>query len=225
MPYATARDTTPIYYEAAGSGRPVLLITGAFSSLEDWHESGVFDDFAQDRRVIAMDLRGHGRSGRPHDSASYGWPKNASDALAVLEAEDARDADVYGFSMGGQVVVAMLHQDASRLRALCAMGVYVPNDEFEPPAQQLLDRAASLRANGLTAAALEADALQIQDGPPAAWLERAVTGDAEAYIAEAEGQAPMDDQRLPPSGPPTLLVAADGDPYAVVRDFWATLPS
>jgi pimeloyl-ACP methyl ester carboxylesterase len=215
MTYATATDATRIYYEAVGSGRPILLITGAFSSLEDWHESGVFDDLAKDRRVIAMDLRGHGKSDRPHDAASYGWPKNAADALAVLEAEDARGADVYGFSMGGQVVVAMLHQNTTRLRSLCAMGVYVPNDEFEPPAQQLLDRAASLRAQGLTPAALEADALQIQDRPPAAWLERAVAGDADAYIAEAEGQAAMDDQRLPSSGPPTLLVAADGDPYAV----------
>lgn len=259
MPEVTAEDGVSLHYEAAGSGRPLLLITGAFSSLEDWRESGVFGELARDRRVIAMDLRGHGKSGKPHDAAAYSWPKNAADALAVLEAEQARGADVYGFSMGGQVVVAMLHGDTGRLRSLCAMGVYVPGDDFEPPAQQLLDRAASLRRHGLTEQALQAGELQIQDVPPGAWLARAVEGDARAYIAEAEGQAPMDDQRLPAAGPPTLLVAAEGDPFAValcrelpsrypyvhyrqldgvghyagigrpmvavLREFWATLPS
>ncbi|MBF6599527.1 MAG: alpha/beta fold hydrolase [Dehalococcoidia bacterium] len=226
MPEVTADDGVSIHYEAAGSGQPVLLITGAFSSLEDWYESGVFDELVRDQRVIALDLRGHGKSGKPHAAASYGWPRNATDALAVLEAEGARGADVYGFSMGGQVVVAMLHADTSRLRSLCAMGVYVPGDDFEPPAQQLLDRAASLRRRGLSEEAMQTGELQIQDVPPGAWLARAVAGDAEAYIAEAEGQAPMDDQRLPAAGPPMLLVAAEGDPFAVAlcRDLPSRYP-
>mgnify|MGYP001796705154 CR=1 FL=1 len=63
MPYTDAADGTRLYFESAGSGAPVLLLTGAFSTVEDWHESGVFAELARERRVIAMDLRGHGKSG------------------------------------------------------------------------------------------------------------------------------------------------------------------
>lgn len=215
MPNVTAADSVRLYYEAAGSGRPVLLITGAFSALEDWHESGVFEALARERRVIAMDLRGHGGSDRPHDAAAYGWPRNAADALAVLEAEDARGADVYGFSMGGQVVVAMLHADTSRLRSAAAMGVYVPPPGFEPPAPQLVDRARVLRERGLTAEALSDLLFGVDDPASAAWSARALAGDAAAYIAEADGQALMEHQQMPSDGPPTLLVAAEHDPLAV----------
>ena len=215
MRHATADDGVRLYYEAAGSGRPVLLITGAFSSLEDWHESGVFDALARERRVIAMDLRGHGRSDAPHDVSAYGWPRNAADALAVLEAEDARDADVYGFSMGGQVVVAMLHSDTSRLRSVAAMGVYVPPPGFEPPAAQLVERARILRERGLTAECMSDLMFGVDEPPSAPWLERALSGDAAAYLAEAEAQAAMAAQQMPPAGPPTLLVAAEHDAMAV----------
>ncbi|MHB8685118.1 MAG: alpha/beta fold hydrolase, partial [Dehalococcoidia bacterium] len=163
MSYATAADGVRLHFEAAGAGRPVLLITGAFSSLEDWHDAGIFEELARERRVIAMDLRGHGRSDRPHDAASYGWPKNASDAFAVLEAEGASGADVYGFSMGGQVVVAMLNGDTSRLRSVAAMGVYVPPPGFEPPAAQLVERARLLREQGLTAATINGLLLGVDD--------------------------------------------------------------
>ncbi len=215
MAYATAADGVRTYYEAAGAGRPVLLITGAFSSLEDWHDAGIFEELARERRVIAMDLRGHGRSDRPHDAASYGWPKNAGDAFAVLQAEGASGADVYGFSMGGQVVVAMLNGDASRLRSVAAMGVYVPPPGFEPPAEQLVGRARLLRERGLTAATIKDLLLGVDDPEPGPWLDRALAGDREGYIAEAEGQAAMEDQQMPPGGPPTLLIAGEHDPLAV----------
>lgn len=215
MPYATAADGVRLYYEAAGAGRPVLLVTGAFSTLADWHDAAIFEDLARERRVIAMDLRGHGGSDRPRDAASYGWRKNAADAFAVLEAEGASGADVYGFSMGGQVAVAMLHADTSRLRSVAAMGVYVPPPGFEPPAAQLVERARLLREEGLTASTLKDLLLGVDDPEPGPWLDRALAGDRDAYIAEAEGQAAMEDQQMPPGGPPTLLIAGERDPLAV----------
>ncbi len=215
MAHAIAPDGVRVYYEAAGAGRPVLLITGAFSTLADWHDAGIFEDLARERRVIAMDLRGHGGSDRPHDASSYGWRKNAADAFAVLEAEGASGADVYGFSMGGQVVVAMLNGDTSRLRSVAAMGVYVPPPGFEPPAEQLVGRARLLREQGLTAATLKDLLLGVDDPEPGPWLDRALAGDPAAYIAEADGQAAMEDQQMPPGGPPTLLIAGEHDPLAV----------
>lgn len=215
MPTVTASDGVRLNYEAAGSGRPVLLMTGAFSSLADWQESGVFDELASERRVIAMDLRGHGDGDKPHDPASYGMRRNAQDAAAVLEAEGAQGADVYGFSMGGHVALAMLHGDRSRVRSIAGSGVMVPPPNFPMPAEPVMLRARSLREKGLCLDAINADGMLNENPPAGPWLERALAGDARAYIAEAEAQALMEDQQLPPSGPPVLLIAGEHDGLAV----------
>ncbi len=162
-----------------------------------------------------MDLRGHGHSDWPHDAVAYGWRANATDALAVLDAERATDTDVYGFSMGGQVAMAMLHGDTFRLRSVAGMGVYVPHADFAPPAAQLVERAQVIRSQGLTPESLALVTMGVGVGPDPRWLERAVHGDADAYAAEAEGQARMHDQRPPLSGRPTMLISAERDPFSV----------
>ncbi|HEX5480317.1 MAG TPA: alpha/beta fold hydrolase [Dehalococcoidia bacterium] len=213
MPHVAAEDGVRIYYEVAGEGRPVLLMAGAFQTLEDWHDSGVFDELARDRRVIAMDLRGHGRSDAPHDAAVYGWPKNARDAAAVLAGVDAQDADVYGFSMGGNIAMAMLHGDLSRIRSIAGSGVLLPPPDFPVPAPPLVERAEALRRGGV-AEALGAESMT-DDRPPEWSLQRSLAGDAQAFAAEAEAQAQLEDQTLPPAGPPTLFISAERDAMSV----------
>ena len=61
MPHITAADGVRTYYETAGEGRPLLLITGAFGTLEAWYEYGWVDALSSERRLIIIDLRGHGR--------------------------------------------------------------------------------------------------------------------------------------------------------------------
>jgi len=227
MPYATAADGVRIYYEAVGAGRPLLLMTGAFGSLEAWQELGYVDELARERRVITLDLRGHGRSDKPHDATMYGWPKNATDALAVLEAEDASGVDVFGQSMGGQVTIAMLHADTSRLRSLACNGAYPLAEPLSRPIGQLLKRAKKLREDGLAWSVEDSKELLIgEETMSDAYIERRLAGDVDAYIAEAEGQAPMEHQQLTPSGPPMLFVATEHDPVAIAtcRDLPAKFP-
>jgi pimeloyl-ACP methyl ester carboxylesterase len=217
MPSVSAADGVRVYYETAGEGRPLLLLTGAFGTIEAWAENGWLDALASERRLIMMDLRGHGRSGKPHDAAMYGWRQNATDALAVLEAEDARGADVFGQSMGGQVVIAMMHRDTSRLRSLAANGAY-PTRDIGRPIGRMLKRAKMLRERGMQwVLEPQSDGLTRLPGEEnkASYRERVLAGDAEAFACEAEGQAMMVDQYPPESGPPTLFVATEHDPLAV----------
>jgi pimeloyl-ACP methyl ester carboxylesterase len=217
MPHVTASDGVRTYYETAGEGRPLLLITGAFGTLEAWYEYGWVDALSAERRLIMIDLRGHGRSDTPHDAATYGWRKNATDAIAVLEAESATGVDVFGQSMGGQVVIALMHADTSRIRSLAANGAYAMPEPLGRPIGRMLKRAKMLRDEGM------AGTFRANEGTPtlpgeeasAANRERVLSGDPEAFACEAEGQAPMDDQHLPPSGPPTMFFAAEHDPLAV----------
>ncbi len=216
MANAIASDGLKLYYESAGNGRPVLLMTGAFGTLEAWHESGVFEALAVERRVIAFDLRGHGRSDRPHDPAMYGWLKNAADAAAVLEEEKAEAADVFGQSMGGQVVIAMLHGDLSRVRSLACNGAYPLVEPLGRPIGRLLKRAKVLREEGMAGVLTDSEALSAPgDVDSPGWRERTLGSDAEAFAAEAEGQAAMEHQHLPPVGPPMLMLAGQYDTLAV----------
>ena len=96
-----------------------------------------------------IDLRGHGRSDKPHDAAVYDWRKNAADAIAVLAAEHASGVDVFGQSMGGQVTLAMLHADTSRLRSLACNGAYPMAEPLARPIAILLNRAKMLREEGM----------------------------------------------------------------------------
>ena len=66
-------DGVKIHYIIEGEGEPVLLIHGFAAKLQvQWGMPGVIKDLAEDYQVIAIDNRGHGRSGKPHDPAKYG---------------------------------------------------------------------------------------------------------------------------------------------------------
>src|SRR5262245_35889163 len=73
-----------IRYVEHGAGPPVLLIHGFTGSIErSWIDTGVLPDLARDHRVIAFDLRGHGKSDKPHDPRAY--DRLALDVIALLD--------------------------------------------------------------------------------------------------------------------------------------------
>ena len=88
-----------IYYQEFGRGHPLLLIHGLGSSSRDWELQ--IPDFEKDFRVIAIDLRGHGRSDKPR--GPYSMRQFAADAARLLEILEAVPAHVLGISLGGMV--------------------------------------------------------------------------------------------------------------------------
>src|SRR3954469_13940029 len=61
-----------IRYVEAGKGTPVILVHGFTRNIEtNWIDTGVFSKLAATHRVIALDLRGHGKSGKPHSPDAY----------------------------------------------------------------------------------------------------------------------------------------------------------
>jgi len=62
-----------IHYTVEGKGEPVVLIHGWGVDIEwNWGEPGIIKGLADHYQVIAIDNRGHGRSGKPHDPQQYG---------------------------------------------------------------------------------------------------------------------------------------------------------
>src|SRR5262245_17150337 len=61
-----------IHYVDTGRGTPVILVHGFTRSIEtNWVRTGVVSRLAASHRVIGIDMRGHGKSGKPHAREAY----------------------------------------------------------------------------------------------------------------------------------------------------------
>lgn len=114
----TTSDGVRIHYFELGqqtSRTPVVMIHGFTANSEwKWIKSGIAQALAADRRVIAVDARGHGKSGKPHDPNVYG-PRMAEDVVEVMDALGIDRAHVHGFSMGGSILTQILINHPERV--------------------------------------------------------------------------------------------------------------
>jgi pimeloyl-ACP methyl ester carboxylesterase len=84
---------------------PVIAVHGfASSAILNWHHSGWTRDLTRSGfRVIALDLRGHGASEKPHDAAQYSMDLLAGDVHTVIETYLLEDVTYLGYSLGARV--------------------------------------------------------------------------------------------------------------------------
>jgi pimeloyl-ACP methyl ester carboxylesterase len=95
-------DGVPIAYVAAGGGDvALLLIHGGFADSRFW--LGQIDEFSDRYQVVAVDLAGHGDSGR--DRRSWSLAAFGEDLRAVVDALDLKRVVLIGNSMGGPVAL------------------------------------------------------------------------------------------------------------------------
>jgi pimeloyl-ACP methyl ester carboxylesterase len=102
-----------MYYEVHGSGKPVVLLHGAFMTItNNW--DGWIGELSKTRKVIAVEMQGHGRTADiPRDFT----PENlADDVAALLNYLKIPRTDLIGYSMGGEVAMqcAIRHPDKVR---------------------------------------------------------------------------------------------------------------
>ncbi|MCC6990615.1 MAG: alpha/beta fold hydrolase, partial [Acidobacteria bacterium] len=95
MPFIDSHDDTELYVKDWGYGRPVVLLHGWPLSADTVDDLGMAIADAG-MRAIAYDRRGFGRSEQPWDG--YDYDTLADDLAAVMDAVDARDATLVGFS-------------------------------------------------------------------------------------------------------------------------------
>ncbi len=121
-----------MYYEIHGSGRPLVLLHGAYMTIEMM--GPVLSGLAQTHRVIAFEQQGHGRTADIDRSLTY--EQMADDTAALVGHLEVGEADVVGYSMGGGVALqlAIRHPEVVR---------------------KLVVASASFRSDGMHAVALE----------------------------------------------------------------------
>ncbi len=113
-----------IHYTDEGQGTPLLLVHGFANPANlQWRRTGRIAALSKEYRVIALDNRGHGRSGKPHDPNQYGI-QMAEDLVRLLDHLKIGKAHVVGYSMGGFITLKMtvMHPDRILSAAVCGAG-------------------------------------------------------------------------------------------------------
>jgi len=104
-----------VYYEVYGEGEPVILLHGAFYTIElNWAQ--LIPELSKTRKVIAIELQGHGHS--PYSERKLDIVTLAKDVEGIMDYLKVDSADVAGYSMGGSVAYQFAVQSPKRLKKL-----------------------------------------------------------------------------------------------------------
>ncbi len=123
--FVTASDGYDIAYDCMGEGTPVVLIHGFGANRNiTWANTNWYQTIQKaGHKLIAIDCRGHGESGKPHDPEDYDEGRMAKDVIAVLAALEIPEVDLMGYSMGAQLAIRLMHDAPGRVRRVVLAGM------------------------------------------------------------------------------------------------------
>jgi pimeloyl-ACP methyl ester carboxylesterase len=117
-----------MYYEIHGSGQPLVVLHGAYMTIETMGE--IVPSLAESRQVIAVELQGHGRTADIDRPLSY--EQMADDVSALLAETGIDKADVFGYSMGGGVALQVAIRHPEVVRKLVVGSASYTSDSMYP---------------------------------------------------------------------------------------------
>lgn len=114
-----------MYYEIHGSGEPVVLLHGAFMAITgDWNE--FVNELAKTRKVIAVEMQGHGRTADINRDITY---ENLSDDVAaLLDYLKIERADIVGYSLGAGVAMQCAIRHPEKVRKVVSISAPMRRD-------------------------------------------------------------------------------------------------
>ncbi|MGH6969247.1 MAG: pyrimidine utilization protein D [Stellaceae bacterium] len=115
-----------LYYERAGSGFPVLLVTGLGGNASHWREQ--MPVFAKSFDAVTFDHRGIGQS--DHDKSPYSVERMATDVIALMDELDIAKAHVVGHSTGGAICQILALDHPQRLASIVIAASWTKADAY-----------------------------------------------------------------------------------------------
>ena len=230
MPQITIENTN-IYYELHGKeSKPcLLLIHGLGSSVRDWEYQ--IPAFSEDYRVLAIDMRGHGRSDKPKER--YSVRQFSSDILAVMDALKIEKAHIVGISMGGMIAFQMAVDCPERIEKLVIVNsgpALVPKtlaEKFAIYSRFVIVRLMGMRKMGeVLAPKLFVDA--DQEDLRQAFAQRWAENDPNAYLNTLRALVGWDvEAHIHTIQNPSLILCSDQDysPLALKEAYIVKMPN
>src|SRR6266516_2604373 len=117
-----------IYYEIHGSGEPLVLLPGGIMTVEAMGE--IVPKLAATRRVIAVELQGHGHTADIERALRF--EVMADDIAALIRHLGLEQADIFGFSLGGGVGLQTAIQHPEVVRKLALASTAFKRDGWYP---------------------------------------------------------------------------------------------
>lgn len=216
------------HYVSKGHGPPVVFLHALGGTLNAWY--GVMENLALHHHVIALDLRGHGRSER--SKANYSLQTWAQDVEALITALELPAVTLVGHSMGSLIAQQLAVTKPETVDQLVLVGGI---SYFEPPAKEAYGkRAETVEADGM-------DAL-VEDWLPGALAPRThaqlpqlsgmlrdmfLRNDPKSYAKACRALAKASPIKRENIGQPTLLAVGDHDrstPIAMTEELHKEIP-
>ncbi|MGH9766978.1 MAG: alpha/beta fold hydrolase [Blastocatellia bacterium] len=127
--YVEANGIRIHYLEWAGKGTPIVLVHGLYDTSEVW--SVIAPRLAVNHRVLAIDRRGSGLTGKPADG--YDHTTLASDLAAFIETLQLGSVILVAHSFGGEIAMTFAASNPNALQALALIeGGFFPKPEAAP---------------------------------------------------------------------------------------------
>jgi pimeloyl-ACP methyl ester carboxylesterase len=202
-----------LYHEIHGQGEPLVLIHGGLTTIGEMR--GWVRPLARTRRVVAVEMQGHGRTAdtdRPMSFATLG-----DDVAALLDHLEIPRADVVGHSFGGACAIRAAIQHPDRVRRLVVISSPHARSCWYPETQEGMSQVGASLAEQM----MQTPTGKLSKRWPdprrfAPFLDKMGKLMSEDYDWSAEiAELPM----------PVLLVFADNDsvPQRQVAEFFALL--
>ena len=128
-----AADGTAIRYQSRGQGDPALVFIHCWSCNRHYWD-GQVKEFEKERRVVTLDLGGHGDSGKERQE----WTVQSfvQDVQAVLNHLKIKQAILVGHSMGGPIALLVAAAQPETVKAVICVDT-LQNAEADPPRAQM----------------------------------------------------------------------------------------
>lgn len=148
-----------MYYEIHGSGEPVVLLHGAFMTItNNW--SGWIEELSKTRKVIAVEMQGHGRTADIKRDIS---PENLADDVSVLlDYLKIPSADIIGYSLGGGVAMECAIRYPEKVRKVVSISAVIRLDGWVKEGADALPK---LTAEAFKGSPIEAEYKKLSPTP------------------------------------------------------------
>jgi pimeloyl-ACP methyl ester carboxylesterase len=134
-----------LYHEIYGEGEPLVLIHGGLTTISEMQ--GWVQPLAQTRRVIAVEMQGHGRTADTDRRMTF--DTMGDDIAALLDYLKIPKADLVGHSFGGASAIRAAIQHPDHVRRLVVISSPHARSAWYPETQEGMSRVGASMAENM----------------------------------------------------------------------------